>query len=92
MKQTKNQYIPETVTHPGSTLEEKLKELGMGLKEFAILTGKPEKTISRILFESGSITPEMAILFEDVLYIPAEFWLNRQMQFNEALARHKRIF
>lgn len=91
MTQRKNQYYPETVTHPGVTLEEKLKELGMGPKEFAIRTGKPEKTISHILAGSSSITPEMAILFEDVLHIPAEFWLNRQKQFNEALARQKRV-
>ena len=63
----------------------------MGPKEFAVRTGKPEKTISNVLAGSSSITPEMAVLFEDVLHIPAEFWLNRQKQFNEALARQKRV-
>ncbi len=86
MNQRKNQYFPETVTHPGFTLEEKLRELDMGPKEFAVRTGKPEKTISHILAGSSSITPEFAKLFEDVLHIPAEFWLNRQKQFN---AHHK---
>ena len=87
MTQRKNQYYPETVTHPGFTLEEKLNELGMGPKEFAVRTEIPEKTIRHILAGRSSITPEMAIIFEDVLHIPAEFWLNRQNQFNEALAR-----
>ena len=91
MNKHKNEYFPETVTHPGFTLEKKLKELGLGPKEFAVRTGKPEKTISNVLAGSSSITPEMARLFQDVLDIPAEFWLNRQKQFNEALARQKRI-
>lgn len=90
MSNIKNQYFPETVTHPGFTLSEKLNELGMGSKEFAVRTGKPEKTVSQILSGESSITPEMAVLFEDVLHIPANFWLNRQKQYNEALARQKR--
>ena len=91
MNKHKNEYFPETATHPGFTLEEKLKELGMGPKEFVVQTEIPEKTISHILAGSSSITPEMAIIFEDVLHIPAEFWLNRQNQFNETLTRQKRI-
>jgi HTH-type transcriptional regulator / antitoxin HigA len=91
MRTINNQYYPESVTHPGFTLSEKLNELGMGSKEFAVRTGKPEKTISHILSGEGSITPEMAVLFEDVLHIPAGFWLNRQKQYNEGVARQKRM-
>lgn len=90
MGNIRNQYVPESVSHPGFTLSEKLNELGMGSKEFAIRTGKPEKTVSQVLSGESSITPEMAVLFEDVLHIPASFWLNRQRQYNEALARQKR--
>ena len=66
METTKNQYIPQVVFHPGETLAEKLKEMGMGPKEFAVRTGKPEKTISEILNSKSSITPEMAVQFESV--------------------------
>lgn len=90
MKKRKNEYFPESVTHPGITLAEKLREMDMGSKEFAIRTGKPEKTISQVLSGESSITPEMAVLFEDVTQIPAHFWTNRQQQYNEALARMKR--
>ncbi|MCG8307575.1 MAG: ImmA/IrrE family metallo-endopeptidase [Cytophagales bacterium] len=90
MKTKQNQYRPETVSHPGATLSEKLSEIGMGPKEFAIRTGKPEKTISSILSGDSAITSDMAVLFEDVLKIPATFWLNRQKQYDEALARQKR--
>ena len=90
METTKNQYIPQVVFHPGETLAEKLEEMGMGPKEFAVRTGKPEKTISEILNNKSSITPEMAVQFESVTKIPARFWLNRQRSYDEYMARKKR--
>lgn len=85
-----NQYHPESVSHPGETLREKLEELNMGSKEFAVRTGKPEKTISLVLNGESSITPDMAVLFENVLKIPAHFWIRRQNLYNEGVARIKR--
>jgi len=90
METTKNQYIPQVVFHLGETLAEKLEEMGMGPKEFAVRTGKPEKTISEILNSKSSITPEMAVQFESVTKIPARFWLNRQRSYDEYMARKKR--
>lgn len=85
-----NQYFPESVTHPGRTLKAKLLELKMGPKEFAIRTSKPEKTISQIISGESSITMDMAVLFESVLHIPSKFWINRQINYDEAVARLKR--
>lgn len=85
-----NQYFPQSVAHAGETLEEKLNELKMGPKEFAVRTGKPEKTITAILKGESAITPDMAILFESVLKIPARFWLNTQQHYDEYIAREKR--
>ncbi len=84
-----NQYQPQTVTHPGTDLSEKLKEIGMGPKEFAVRTRKPEKTITAILKGDSSITSEMAVQFEKVLKIPAHYWLNRQRQYDECKVRLK---
>ena len=58
-----NEYHPTIVFHPGETLEEKLEELGMGPKEFAVRTSKPEETIIQVLHGKSSITPEMAVQF-----------------------------
>lgn len=87
---TANQYNPLIVSHPGETLREKLDEVGIGPKEFAIRTGKPEKTISEVLHGHSAITPDMAVLFENILKIPARFWLQRQYHYDEAQARKKR--
>jgi addiction module HigA family antidote len=84
-----NEYFPQSVPHPGTTLAEKLEELGMGPKEFAVRTGKPEKTVTAILKGTSSITPDMAVLFENVLHIPAHFWLNKQQRYDEFVARSK---
>ena len=75
--------------HPGITLREKLEELQITPKEFAIRTGKPIKTISNVLNGKSSITPEMAVQFEKVLNIPANFWMAKQANYNEYMAREK---
>ena len=84
---TINQYYPESVTHPGEILLEALEERELGAKEFAVRTGKPEKTITAVLKGESAITPVMAVLFEQVLKIPAHFWVEAQSNFDEYHAR-----
>jgi HTH-type transcriptional regulator / antitoxin HigA len=86
---TLNEYIPQSALHPCVTLNEKLEEINMSRKEFALRTGKPEQTIIAVLKGESSITPEMAILFENITKIPAHFWINKQARFNEFKAREK---
>ena len=76
--------------HPGAMLEEKLEELSMPIKTFAVRCGKPEPTIHAVLNGTSSVTPEMAILFEKVLGIPAHLWLNMQVRYDESVARSQR--
>lgn len=82
-----NKYNPDVVSHPGTTLSQKLEELGMSQKDFALRTGRPEKTISEIIKGKNSITKEAAIQFENVLNIPARVWLQRQYYYDEYKAR-----
>lgn len=84
-----NQYYPQSRPHPGETLSEKLEEMEMGAKEFSLRVGKPEKTIIAILKGKSSITPEMAIQFENVTKVPASFWMNHQRSYDEYIARVK---
>jgi len=85
-----NQYLPQSVPHPGETLAEKLEEMGMRPKEFALRTRMPEKTVTAILKGDSSITPDMAVQFENVAKIPAHFWMNHQRGYDEYVARKKR--
>lgn len=78
------------VYHPGEILDEKLQEMGMGVKEFATRVSKPEKTIIAVLKGKSSITPDMAIAFEMVTKIPADMWLRHQKSYDEFIARKKK--
>ncbi len=82
-----NQYFPPIVLHPGDTLEEKLQEMGMDPKEFAIRTGLSEEYIVAVINGDSPITGDVAIQFENVTKIPAHFWMNGQRLYDEYLAR-----
>ncbi|HLP27547.1 MAG TPA: ImmA/IrrE family metallo-endopeptidase [Candidatus Didemnitutus sp.] len=90
MKTTSNQFHQPIAFHPGETLREKLFELDMTLKEFALRAGKPEKTVIAVLNGDSSITHEMAVQFEHVLKIPAHVWTSIQCDYDEYLAREER--
>lgn len=85
----KNQYTPQTVSHPGATLGAKIQEMGMSIREFALRTAKPEKTILAVIRGDSSITPDMAVIFENVTMIPAHFWIARQRNYDESLAQSR---
>jgi addiction module HigA family antidote len=87
---TLNKFVPPVEFHPGITLSEKLKEMGMSVKEFAVRTSKPEKTIFAVIGGKSSVTSDMAVAFESVTRIPAHFWLNIQRGYDEYVARQKR--
>lgn len=84
-----NEYFPQSVSHPGATLEEKLEEMGMSIKEFAIRTCKPEKTIIAVLKGTSAITQEMAVKFENVTKIPSRLWIKHQSIYDEYKTREK---
>lgn len=77
-----NTYFPQSSPHPGEILEEKLQEMGMGIKEFALRSGKPEQTIIKVLNGNSAVTPDMAVQFETVTGIPMHFWMNLQSAYD----------
>ena len=87
---TLKKFVPPVEFHPGITLSDKLKEMGMSVKEFAVRTSKPEKTIFAVIGGKSSVTSDMAVAFESVTKIPAHFWLNIQRGYDEYVARQKR--
>ncbi len=82
-----NEYHPESVSAPGETLLETLETISMSQTELAKRMGRPVKTINEIIQGKASITPETALQLEQVLNIPASFWLKREQQYRESLAR-----
>lgn len=82
------EYIPEFVTPPGNTLIEILESIGMTQADLSERTGRPKKTINEIVRGKALIMPDTALQFERVLGTPAAFWMNREQQYREWLARH----
>jgi len=87
MATKKNEFFPDEVFHPGETLSETLSEMGMSYKEFALRCGLSEKTINEIVKGKASISPETSMKFEQVLGIPAYFWITRQSEYDQYIAR-----
>src|SRR2546422_9873932 len=88
-EQIRNQYVTDTASAPGETLEEVLESRGMSQAELADRTGRPKKTINEIVKGKAAITAETAIQLERVLAIPASFWIAREQNYREAVARAK---
>lgn len=83
----RNEYHPDYVSPPGETLLETLETVGMTQTELAKRMGRPIKTINEIIQGKTAITAETALQLEQVLHIPASFWLKREQHYQEALAR-----
>lgn len=84
------EYKPETVSPPGATLAETLDELEMSQADLARRMGRPAKTINEIVQGKAAILPETALQLENVLGIPASFWMARETAYRTALARSER--
>ncbi len=85
--QTTNTYLPDRVSPPGGTLEDVLEERGMSQAELAERAGLSKKTVNLIIKGKAPLTQESALLFEKALGIPAGFWINREKDYREFLAR-----
>ena len=85
----KNEYKPDSVSPPGSTLRDALEERNMSQRELAERTGHSQKLISQIIHGKAPLLPETALELERVLEIPAHFWNNRERTYRDFLARRE---
>lgn len=75
-------FIPSVSFHPGTTLAEKVEELGMSVEEFASHSGLPINTVKEVIKGKLSVTEDLAAAFEKMTKIPARFWLQKQNIFH----------
>ncbi len=70
-------------THPGNIIKEDyLLPLSISIKEMAETLGISRKTLSKIINEKGSITPNMALRLSRAFDTMPDFWLNLQKNFD----------
>ena len=77
------------VPSPGSELVEKLEEMGLDANDLAARMGYTPKAVNDILQGNSRITPDVAIMLEIITEIPADYWLRRQMSYDEFLSRER---
>ena len=70
-------------THPGGILRRQYMEpLSLTISELAKILGVSRKTLSKIVNERGSITPEMALRLSKAFKTTPELWLNLQQNYD----------
>ena len=72
---------------PGVTLQAELSATGMTQADLAARIGLSTKHVNQIIHGAAPITPETALKLEHVLGSSARFWLGRESNYREALAR-----
>ena len=76
-------FTPSVFFHPGTTLDEKMKEMNLGMKDLSAMTGIPEHTIWNITNGDASISVDIALALETATHIPARMWLKSQHLYDD---------
>jgi len=76
-------------THPGKIIKEDyLEPLSITIKDMSESLGVSRKTLSKIINEKGSITPDMALRLSRAFDTTPIFWLNLQKNYDLWQAEH----
>ena len=77
-------------THPGKIIKEDyLAPLSITITELSSILGVSRKTLSKIINERGSITPDMALRLSRAFDTTPLFWLNLQKNYDLWQAEHE---
>ena len=76
-------------THPGNILKEDyLSPLAITIQDMASILAVSRKTLSKIVNEHGSVTPDMALRLSRAFDTTPELWLNLQKNYDLWHAAH----
>ena len=84
MKSSSNNVI---ATPPGKTIVEQLYDRGMNLKVFATRMNISEEHADKLIHGKVPLTPEITIRLEQVLGIPADFWIRLEFIYRQKLKK-----
>ena len=77
-------------THPGGILKRHyIEPLSITVSRLAVTLGVSRKTLSEIVNEHASITPDMALRLSKAFKTTPELWLNMQRNYDLWQASHK---
>ncbi len=87
MVEVAGKFDPQWVSPPGDTILDLLEERGWPQSEFAERTAYTPKHVSLLVNGKAPITEDTAFRLERVLGGTAQFWLSREANYREAIAR-----
>jgi antitoxin HigA-1 len=77
------QKMKRRPTHPGIIIKEDyLLPLSISIKDMALNLGVSRKTLSKIINEKGSITPDMALRLSKAFDTTPDIWMNLQKNYD----------
>ena len=77
-----NDCVPCIAIHPGEIIKDELDAREMKQKELASFMGMPTSVLNDIIKGRRAITPEVAVLLQEILSIDASYWLSVQNQYD----------
>lgn len=80
-------FQPDWVSPPGESIADLLEEKGWSQAEFSQRCGYTTKHVSQLINGKATITEDTAIKLERVLGSSARFWMTREAQYRESVAR-----
>lgn len=78
----KKELTPFIATHPGELIKDELKERSMTQKQLAEASGIKPSVLSETINGKRPVSINVAVALEKSLGIPAEMWMNLQMQYD----------
>jgi HTH-type transcriptional regulator/antitoxin HigA len=82
-------FQPDWASPPGDTISDLLEEQDWSQVEFAQRCGYTTKHVSQLINGKATITEDTAIKLERVLGSSARFWMTREAQYRESVAREQ---
>lgn len=89
MTESATRFEPDWVSPPGATIADLLEERGWSQQEAAQRLGYSEKHLSQLINGKVPLTEDAAMRLSSVLGAPVGFWLKREAQHRERLARQE---
>jgi len=89
MIESATRFEPDWVSPPGETVADLLEERGWSQQEVAQRLDYSEKHVSQLINGKVPLTEDAAMRLSSVLGAPVGFWLTREAQYRERLAKQE---
>jgi len=83
------EFQPDWGIHPGSILGDILDDRGIRQVELAQRTGLSAKHVNQIVKQTIGISPDVSILLERALGVPASFWIDLETKYQAFESRRR---